>query len=69
MSDYYADPAECMAHGGHCYEDTGYGVTTLETSWQQECRHCPATRWKTARDPWDYTYPEMAQPVPKGGRA
>lgn len=45
---------EVCRQKGHSFSDTGNGITTIETSWHQECHICGASRWKKERHPWEY---------------
>lgn len=49
---------ECVRAGGHCWYT--YEVLTLGSDQYtgQRCKHCPATRSGTPRDPYDWTYPD-----------
>lgn len=46
--------AECVAHGGHCWQGTDMVLTSSPPQHPEYCKHCPARRRKIARDPWDY---------------
>lgn len=45
---------QCVALGGHCYVDTNSVWDTMPPQYPQTCKHCPATRVKIPRDPYEY---------------
>ena len=50
---------DCVKYGGHCWQDDGLILSTgFTSSKRQTCKHCPAYRDGTSREPWEWTYPE-----------
>lgn len=46
--------ADCVKHGGHCFEDTGTVLTSLPPQYPQECKHCRKRRVAVPREAFTY---------------
>ena len=57
LSDERTPPSpeeQCVRRGGHCFERTGFVLTSNPPQYPETCKHCGKRRTATPREPFEY---------------
>jgi hypothetical protein len=60
MTVYPVKFEDCEKMGGHCFESTGFVLTSLPPQYPEVCKHCGARR--TGQERSSRTYTEVLPP-------